>query len=133
MTYGFLILFALELTISYRTGFVNVDLYYLQLFTIIVYHLNAHIMLLRYVIYNYIRHMGSQNYEIIIHVLNMDFTFHIVFVQTIMVEIYYLQIFFYNHCYSFSYKRCTFIILVNVLMYLLFTYDISQYYELIFP
>ena len=38
----------------YHNWFVYVELYYLQLFTIIAYHLNAHIMLLRYVICNYI-------------------------------------------------------------------------------
>ena len=65
MTYGFLLLFAFVRTISYQNWFVNVDLYYLQLFTIIAYHLNAHIMLLPYVICNYIWHMGSQNFELL--------------------------------------------------------------------
>ena len=65
MTYGFLLLFAFVWAFSYQIWFVNVDLYYLQLFTIIAYHLNAHIMLLRYTICNYIWHMGSQNYELL--------------------------------------------------------------------
>ena len=64
MTYGFLRLFAFVRTISYQNWFVNVDLYYLQLFTIMAYHLNVHIMLLRYVICNYIWHMVCQNYEL---------------------------------------------------------------------
>ena len=46
-------------------------------FTIIAYHLNAHILLFRYAICNYIWHMGSQNYELIslsfVHrILNKD-------------------------------------------------------------
>ena len=65
MTYGFLLLFAFVRTISYQNWFLNVDLYYLQLITIIAYHLNAHIMLLPYVICNYIWHMGSQNFELL--------------------------------------------------------------------
>ena len=65
MTYGFLLLCAFVRTISRHDWFVYVDLYYLQLFTIIAYHLNAHIMLLLYVICNYIWHMGSQNYELL--------------------------------------------------------------------
>ena len=65
MTYEFLFLFAFVRTISNQIWFVNVDLYYLQLFTIIAYRLNAHIMLLRYVICNYILHMGGQNYELL--------------------------------------------------------------------
>ena len=64
MTYGFLFLYAFVRTISYQNWFVNVELYYQKLFTIIAYHLNAHIMLLRYVICNYIWHTGSQNYEL---------------------------------------------------------------------
>ena len=51
MTYGFLILFAFVRAISYQNWFVNVDLDNLQLFIIIAYHLNAHIILLRYVIW----------------------------------------------------------------------------------
>ena len=47
MTYGYLLLFAFVRTISYKNWFVNVELYYLQLFTIIAYHLHAHIMLLQ--------------------------------------------------------------------------------------
>ena len=39
-------------------------LYYLQLFTIIAYHLNANIMLFSYVICHYIWHMGSLYYEL---------------------------------------------------------------------
>ena len=46
MTYGFLLLFAFVRTISYHNSLGYVELYYLQLFTIIAYHLNAHIMLL---------------------------------------------------------------------------------------
>ena len=65
MTHGFLLLFAFVRTISYQNWFVYVELYYLQLFTIIPYHLSAHIMLLRYVICNYIWHMGSQNYDLL--------------------------------------------------------------------
>ena len=65
MTYGFLLLFAFVRTFSYQIWFVYVELCYLQLFTIIAYHLNAHIMLLWYVICNYIWHMGSQNYELL--------------------------------------------------------------------
>ena len=42
-------------------------LYYLQLFTIIAYHLNANVMLFSYVICNYIWHMGSLYYELILH------------------------------------------------------------------
>ena len=42
-------------------------LYYLQLFTINAYHLNANIMLFSYVICNYIWHMGSLYYELICH------------------------------------------------------------------
>ena len=38
MTYGFLLLFAFVWTISYHNWFVYVELYYLQLFTIIAYH-----------------------------------------------------------------------------------------------
>ena len=65
MIYGFLLLFAFVWTISYYNWFVYVELYYLQLFTIIAYYLNAHILLFRYVICNYIWHMGSQNYELV--------------------------------------------------------------------
>ena len=54
MTYEFLLLFAFVRTISYQIWFVYVELYYLQLFTIIANHFNAHIMLLGYVICNYI-------------------------------------------------------------------------------
>ena len=50
MTYGFLLLFAFEWTISYQTWTIYIELYCLLLFTIIVYLLNAHIMLLQYVI-----------------------------------------------------------------------------------
>ena len=64
MTYGFLFWFAFVRTISYHNWFVYLELYYLQLYTIIAYHLNANIMLLYYVICNYIWHMGSQNYEL---------------------------------------------------------------------
>ena len=53
-------------TISYHNWFVYVELYYLQLFTIIAYHLIAHIMLKQYVICNYIWHMRSQNYKLLI-------------------------------------------------------------------
>ena len=63
-SYGFLLLFAFVWTISYHNWFVYAELYYLQLFTIIAYHLNAPIMLLRYVICNYIWPMGSQKYEL---------------------------------------------------------------------
>ena len=42
------------LPLSYHNWFAYVELYYLQLFTIIAYHLNAPIMLLRNVIGNYI-------------------------------------------------------------------------------
>ena len=57
--------FCLPLYVQFPTKnwFVYVKLYYLQLFTIIAYLLNAHILLFRYVIINYIWHMGSQNYE----------------------------------------------------------------------
>ena len=65
MTYGFLLLVAFLGTISYQHWFVYVKLYYLQLVTMIAYHLHAHIMLLRYVMCNYIWYMGSQNYELI--------------------------------------------------------------------
>ena len=65
MTYGFLLLFAFVRTISYQIWFVYIKLYYLQLFTIIAYYLNDHIMLLQYVLCNYIWHMGSQNYELL--------------------------------------------------------------------
>ena len=58
-------LFAFVRTISYRNWFVYVELYYLQLFTSIAYLFNAHIMLLRYVMCNYIWCMGSQNYELL--------------------------------------------------------------------
>ena len=54
MAYGFLLFFAFVQTISYRNWFVFVELYYLQLFTIIAFHFNANIMLLQYVICNYI-------------------------------------------------------------------------------
>ena len=49
---------------SYKTIAYNYSLllYYLQHFTIIVYHLNVHIHSYGYVICNYIWHMGSQNY-----------------------------------------------------------------------
>ena len=47
MTYGLLLLYAFVRTIPW---IVDVDLYYLQLLTIIAYHLHAHIMLLRYVV-----------------------------------------------------------------------------------
>ena len=50
---------------SYDNWFVYIELYYLQLVTIIAYHLNVHIMPLRYVICNHIWHMESQNYELI--------------------------------------------------------------------
>ena len=53
VTYGFSILFAFVRTVSYLNWFVYVELYYLQLFTIIAYHFNAPIMLLRYVICHY--------------------------------------------------------------------------------
>ena len=52
MTYGYLLLLAIVWTISYHNWFVYVEQYYLHLFTIIAYHLNANIMLLRYVICN---------------------------------------------------------------------------------
>ena len=65
MTYGFLLSFAFVRTIFDLNWFVYVKLYFLQLFTIIAFDLNAHIMLFRYVICNYIWHMGSQNYELI--------------------------------------------------------------------
>ena len=56
--FRFLLLFAFVRTISTDHNWLfYVELYYLQLFTIISYHLHAHIMLLRYVICNYIRHM----------------------------------------------------------------------------
>ena len=61
-----LLLFAFVSTISYHNWFVYIELYYLQLFTIIAYHLNVHILLFRYVICQYIWHMGSQNYELIL-------------------------------------------------------------------
>ena len=48
----------------HQIWFVYVELHYLQLFIIIAYHVNAHIMLLQYVICNYTWHMGSQNYEL---------------------------------------------------------------------
>ena len=41
MTYGFLLLFAFVRTISYQNWFDYVELYYLQLFTIMAYHLKA--------------------------------------------------------------------------------------------
>ena len=63
MTYGFLLFFAFVRTISYHNLFAYVELYYIQVFTIIAYHLNAHIMLFSNVICNYIWHMGGQNYE----------------------------------------------------------------------
>ena len=65
MTHGFLLSFAFVRTIFYPNWFVYVELYFLQLFTIIAFDLNAHIMLFRYVICNYIWHMGSQNYELL--------------------------------------------------------------------
>ena len=65
MTYGFLLLFAFVRIISYQNWFVNVDLHYLQLFTIIAYHLNVRIRILRYVICNYVSHMRNQNYELL--------------------------------------------------------------------
>ena len=65
MTYGFLPLFAFVHTISCQNWFVYVELYYLQLCIIIAYHLNAHIILLRYAICHYIWLMGSQNYELL--------------------------------------------------------------------
>ena len=43
MTYGFLFLFAFVQTISYHNWFAYVEQYHLQLFTIIAYHLSAHI------------------------------------------------------------------------------------------
>ena len=52
---------------SYPNWLVYVELYYLQLFTIIAYHYSAHIMLLPYDICHMsydIWHMGSQNYEL---------------------------------------------------------------------
>ena len=75
MTYGFLLLFAFARTISYHNWFVNVDLYYLQLFTIIAYHLIAHISCsyeMSYVItFNII--IGSQYYELISHISAINF------------------------------------------------------------
>ena len=65
MTYGFLLFFAFVRTISYHNWIVYLELYYLQFLTIIAYHLNAHIMLLQYVICNYSWHMRSQNYELL--------------------------------------------------------------------
>ena len=66
MTYGFLLLFAFVRIISYQIWFVYVELYYLQLFLpSLLPHLNAHIWLFRYIICNYIWHMGCQNYELI--------------------------------------------------------------------
>ena len=53
-THGFLVLFAFVRTISYPNWFVYVKLYYLQLFIIIAYHLNSNIMLVQYVLCNYI-------------------------------------------------------------------------------
>ena len=45
MTYGFLLLFVFVWTISYHMWLVYIDLYYLQLFSIIAYHFNlAHII-----------------------------------------------------------------------------------------
>ena len=57
MTYGFLLSFAFVRTNFDPNWFVYVELYFLQLFTIIAFDLNAHIndiMLFRYVICNYI-------------------------------------------------------------------------------
>ena len=45
MTYGLLLVLAFIRTISYHNKLVFVELYYQQIFTIIAYHLNAHIML----------------------------------------------------------------------------------------
>ena len=50
MTYGYLPWFAFAQTISFQNWFVYEELFYLQLFTINASHLNAHIMLLRYVV-----------------------------------------------------------------------------------
>ena len=50
LTYGFLLLYAFVRTISYHNWLVHVELYYLQLFTIIAYHLKAHIIPSQYVI-----------------------------------------------------------------------------------
>ena len=72
--YEFLLLFVFVRTISYY-WFVYVKLFYLQLFTIVAYHLNAHIMLLRYVICNYIWHMESQNYELLSHFLTFVYIY----------------------------------------------------------
>ena len=72
MTYGFLLLLVFVRTISYHNWFVYVELCYLQLFTIIAYHLNTHIMLLWYVICNYIWHMESQNYELMLEWILID-------------------------------------------------------------
>ena len=55
-------MFAFVRTISYHNWFVYIELYYLQLFTIIAFHLNAHIMLLRYVICNYIWEVCTMSY-----------------------------------------------------------------------
>ena len=70
MTYGFLLSFAFVRTIFDPNWFVYVEVYFLQLFTIIAFDLNAHIMLFRYVICNYIWHMGSQNYELKLSILH---------------------------------------------------------------
>ena len=51
MTYGFLLLFAFVRTISYHNWFVYIELYYLQFFTIIAYHLDTYNALFRYVLY----------------------------------------------------------------------------------
>ena len=67
MTYGFLLLFAIVRTISYHNWFVYLELYCLQLFTIIAYHFNKHTMILRYVVWKYIWPMESLNYELIAH------------------------------------------------------------------
>ena len=64
---GSLLLFDFVQMISYHNWFVYIELYYQQLFTIIAYHLNAHIMLLRYVICYYIWYMANQNYELLTH------------------------------------------------------------------
>ena len=58
----------------------------MKIFAIIPYHFNAPIMLLRYVICNYIWHMGSQNYELLF--MNLDKKYHLIIAHMIKCTLY---------------------------------------------
>ena len=79
MTYGFLLLFVFVRTMSCHKLLVYIN--YLKLFTIIAYYLNAHIMLLRYVICDLHMTYGSLNYELYIYVNSKMPKLYITFVS----------------------------------------------------